>query len=519
VITPDLKAKLREVPHQPGVYLMKDRLGSIIYVGKARDLKRRVSSYFMASQKMRASLKTRALIDSIHDFETHTVRNEEESFLLEGKLIKDYRPRYNVAFRDDKRFLLARIRLADPWPRFTTIRMKKDDGALYYGPFPHSNALHHTLEWLNRSLGLRVCKPLHPCEADYRHCNADIIRNCSAPCIGRITREDYLKRAEEACRILEGKGKRELLDQLKAEMEQAAANLEFEKAAQLRDIWQNLGKTLTPTRQFARGRGVPGTVKPLEDLAELGEELHLAGPPRVMECFDISNVSSNHIVASMVRFTDGRPDNQNYRRYRIRTVEGQDDFASMAEVIRRRYSRILLENRAADPDAEFSQESPLEAQRRLAREGRAKIVLPDLVIVDGGKGQLGMAVRELRALGLHELPVIGLAKQREEIFIPGRSEPILISHERGALKLLQRIRDEAHRFANDYNALLYRRRMRESLLDECPGISPARKQRLLQKFGSVARIKAASAEQIATIPGISKKSAEAMLAFLNDGGK
>jgi len=519
VITPDLKAKLREVPHQPGVYLMKDRLGSIIYVGKARDLKRRVSSYFMASQKMRASLKTRALIDSIHDFETHTVRNEEESFLLEGKLIKDYRPRYNVAFRDDKRFLLARIRLADPWPRFTTIRMKKDDGALYYGPFPHSNALHHTLEWLNRSLGLRVCKPLHPCEADYRHCNADIIRNCSAPCIGRITREDYLKRAEEACRILEGKGKRELLDQLKAEMEQAAANLEFEKAAQLRDIWQNLGKTLTPTRQFARGRGVPGTVKPLEDLAELGEELHLAGPPRVMECFDISNVSSNHIVASMVRFTDGRPDNQNYRRYRIRTVEGQDDFASMAEVIRRRYSRILLENRAADPDAEFSQESPLEAQRRLAREGRAKIVLPDLVIVDGGKGQLGMAVRELRALGLHELPVIGLAKQREEIFIPGRSEPVLISHDCGALKLLQRIRDEAHRFANDYNALLYRRRMRESLLDECPGISPARKQRLLQKFGSVARIKAASAEQIATIPGISKKSAEAMLAFLNDGGK
>jgi excinuclease ABC subunit C len=519
VITPDLKAKLREVPHQPGVYLMKDRLGSIIYVGKARDLKRRVSSYFMASQKMRASLKTRALIDSIHDFEIHTVRNEEESFLLEGKLIKDYRPRYNVAFRDDKRFLLARIRLADPWPRFTTIRVKKDDGALYYGPFPHSNALHHTLEWLNRSLGLRVCKALHPGEADYRHCNADIIRNCSAPCIGRISREDYLKRAEEACRILEGNGKRELLDQLKAEMEQAAANLEFEKAAQLRDIWQNLGKTLTPTRQFARGRGVPGTVKPLEDLAELGEELHLAGPPRVMECFDISNVSSNHIVASMVRFTDGRPDNQNYRRYRIRTVEGQDDFASMAEVIRRRYSRILLENRAADPDAEFSQESPLEAQRRLAREGRAKIVLPDLVIVDGGKGQLGMAVRELRALGLHELPVIGLAKQREEIFIPGRSEPVLISHDRGALKLLQRIRDEAHRFANDYNALLYRRRMRESLLDECPGISPARKQRLLQKFGSVARIKAASAEQIATIPGISKKSAEAMLEFLNDGGK
>lgn len=511
---PDFRAKLREVPHQPGVYLMKDRLGSIIYVGKARDLKKRMSSYFMASQKMRASIKTRALIDSIHDFEFHTVRNEEESLLLEGKLIKDYRPRYNVAFRDDKRFLLAKIRLADPWPRFSTTRMKKDDGSRYFGPFPHSSALNHTLEWLNRGLGLRVCRPVHPGVADYKHCNADIIRNCSAPCIGRITHEAYLERVEEACRILEGKGKRELFDGLRKDMETAAEALDFEKAATLRDILQNLEKTLTPTRQFSRGRGVPSTVKPTEDLAELGEELHLAGPPRVMECFDISNVSSNHIVASMVRFTDGRPDNQNYRRYRIRTVEGQDDFASMAEVIRRRYSRILLENAAANPDAEVSQEDPVEAQRRLAREGRAKIVLPDLVIVDGGKGQLGMAVRELRALGLHDLPVVGLAKQREEVFVPGRSEPIRIPHDRGALKLLQRIRDEAHRFANGYNALLYRRRMRESLLDECPGMSPQKKQRLLEKFGSVARIKAASAEDIATLPGISKKSAEAMLDFL-----
>ena len=297
-------------------------------------------------------------------------------------------------------------------------------------------------------------------------------------------------------------------------METAAEALDFEKAATLRDVLQNLEKTLSPTRQFSRGRGVPTTVKPTEDLAELGEELHLAGPPRVMECFDISNVSSNHIVASMVRFTDGRPDNQNYRRYRIKTVEGQDDFASMAEVIRRRYSRILLENSAANPDAEISQEDPVEAQRRLAREGRAKIVLPDLVIVDGGKGQLGMAVRELRALGLHDLPVVGLAKQHEEVFIPGRSEPIRIPHDRGALKLLQRIRDEAHRFANGYNALLYGRRMRESLLDECPGISPNRKQQLLKKFGSVSRIKAASAEDIATLPGISKKSAETILEFL-----
>ncbi len=509
---PDLKAKLREVPHQPGVYLMKDRLGSIIYVGKARDLRKRMSSYFMASQQMRASIKTRALIDSIHDFEFHTVRNEEESILLEGKLIKDYRPRYNVAFRDDKRFLLVKIRLSDPWPRFATTRIRKEDGSRYFGPFPHSAALHHTIEWLNRRLGLRVCRPANPTELDYRHCNADIIRNCAAPCIGRISREDYLARVDEACRILEGKGKRDLFDGLRQEMENAAAALEFEKAAALRDILQNLEKTLTPTRQFARGRGVPTTVKPIEDLAELGEVLQLSGPPRVMECFDISNVSSNHIVASMVRFTDGRPDNGNYRRYRIKTVAGQDDFASMAEVIRRRYSRILLENRQAD--GEWSQESALENQRRLAREGKARIVLPDLVIVDGGKGQLGMAVRELRALGLHELPVIGLAKQHEEIFMPGRSDSIRLPHDRGALKLLQRIRDEAHRFANGYNELLYRRRMKESALDECPGMSPAKKQRLLKTFGSVARIKAATAEALAAVPGVSRKSAQEILEFL-----
>ncbi len=510
----DLKAKLREVPHQPGVYLMKDRLGSIIYVGKARDLRKRMSSYFMASRKTRADLKTRALIDTIADFEFHTVRNEAEALLLEGKLIKDYRPRYNVSFRDDKRFLLVKLDPGEPWPRFVLTRLKKDDGSRYFGPFAHSGALRATLSWVNRKFGLRVCRPRVPDEVAYKHCNADVIRNCTAPCVARIERRDYMKRVDEACDVLAGKGRREIFDEIELAMGKAAERLDFEKAALLRDVLDNLKKTLNPTRQFTRGRGVPTTVKPTEDLAELGEELGLAGPPRVMECFDISNVSSNHIVASMVRFTNGRPDNQNYRRYRIRTVAGQDDFASMAEVVRRRYSRILKENSDAAPDLEDSQEDVVEIQRRLAKEGRAKIVLPDLVIVDGGKGQLSSAVRELRQLGLHELPIIGLAKQREEVFVPGKSEPILISHERGALKLLQRIRDEAHRFANGYNELLLRRRMKESLLDDCPAVSPKRKQALLEKFGSVARIRKASVKEIAAIPGISERSAEAILEWL-----
>ena len=514
----DLKAKLREVPHKPGVYLMKDRLGSIIYVGKARDLRKRMSSYFMASRKTRADLKTRALIDTIADFEFHEVRNEAEALLLEGKLIKDYRPRYNVAFRDDKRFLLVKLNPEEPWPRFVLTRLKRDDGSRYFGPFAHSGALRATLSWVNRRFGLRVCRPRVPGENDHRHCNADVIRNCSAPCVARISREEYLVRVDEACRVLEGRGRREIFDELEVEMGKAAERLDFERAGLLRDVLENLRKTLNPTRQFVRGRGVPTTVKPTEDLAELGEELGLAGAPRVMECFDISNVSSNHIVASMVRFTDGKPDNRNYRRYRIRTVEGQDDFASMAEVIRRRYSRILQENAEAAPDLVESQEDVVATQRRIANEGRAKIVLPDLVIVDGGKGQLSSATRELQRLGLHELPIIGLAKQREEVFVPGKSEPILIPHERGALKLLQRIRDEAHRFANGYNELLYRRRMKESVLDDCPAVSPRKKQALLKKFGSVDRIRKATVAELAELPGISEKSAEAILEWLGGAG-
>lgn len=513
MVSQELKTKLRDVPHKPGVYLMKDTLGSIIYVGKALDLKRRLSSYFTPSRKTRANIKTRALMDSIHDFEIHTVRNEQESLLLEGKLIKDYRPRYNVAFRDDKRFLHVRIRMSDPFPRFSCVRTKKEDSARYFGPFPHSSALHDTLNWLNRRLGLRVCRPVNPGETDYRHCNADIIRNCSAPCIARISGEEYLEKVEEACVILEGKGKKAIFDELQAEMQGAAESLDFEKAATLRDVLDNLRKTLSPTRQFSRGRGVPTTVKPTEDLADLGEALGLQGPPRVMECFDISNVSSNHIVASMVRFTNGQPDNQNYRRYRIRTVTGQDDFASMAEVVYRRYSRILREN--LGEETEFSQEPLIEAQRRLAKEGKAKIILPDLVIVDGGKGQLSSAFKQLRTLGLQELPLIGLAKQHEEVFFPGQSDSLRISHDRGALKLLQRIRDEAHRFANGYNELLYRRRMKESALDDCPGMSPRKKELMLKKFGSVARIKKASPAEIAAIPGISEKFAVGLFSFLN----
>ena len=516
---PALRARLPEVSHKPGVYLHKDRLGSIIYVGKAKDLRKRLSSYFMPSGKTRADRKTRALIDSICDFEVHEVRNEAEALLLEGKLIKQYRPRYNVALRDDKRFLLVKVNLDDPWPKFQTTRLKKGDGAKYFGPFAHSGAVRATVTWLNKEFGMRHCRPRNPGEQDYKHCNADIIRNCMAPCVGKVEREAYLEQVEQACDLLGGKGRRERLKSLRVEMEAAAMKQNFEQAARLRDVIVNLERALSPTRQFTRGRGVPTTVQPTEDLAELGDYLSLDGPPAIMECFDISNISSTHIVASMVRFKNGLPDNQNYRQYRIKTVAGQDDFASMAEVVRRRYGRILKENMEANPGvAEASQESAVQTLRRLAAEGKSPITLPDLVIVDGGKGQLSVSVAELQRLGLGGLPICGLAKQREEIFFPGESEPVLIPHDKGALKLMQRIRDEAHRFANRYNELLLRKRVKESMLDDCPGISPAKKKALLKKFGSVARIKEATVDQIAAMPGFSATSGEVILRFLRGEG-
>ena len=341
---------------KPGVYLMKDRLKRVIYVGKARDLRKRLAQYFMPSRRMTADLKTRALLDSIWDFEVHLVRNEPEALLLEGKLIKEFRPKYNVSFRDDKRFLLVKVNLSDAIPRFHLTRLKKEDGCRYFGPFAHAGALRTTLKWMKKRFGIRSCRALEPGELDYKRCMDHIIKNCSAPCIRRVSLEEYKARVLEACEFLEGQSQ-EMLKQIEEQMKKAAENLEFEKAAEMRNMLDDLRRTTRPTRRFTRG-SLPTSIDPKADLQALADALLLPGPPTVMECFDISNISTTHIVASMVSFRNGVPDKSNYRRYRIRTVEGQDDFASMAEVVRRRYSRVLLENRNAAPElAEFSQEA------------------------------------------------------------------------------------------------------------------------------------------------------------------
>ncbi len=535
---PDLQKKVHEVPHKPGVYLMRDRFNRVIYVGKARDLRKRVSSYFLPSKLAQADLKTRALLDATWDFETHTVRSEAESVLLEGKLIKEYRPRYNISFRDDKRFLVVRIDLSEEWPRFRLARFKKDDGSRYFGPYAHAGALRQTLNFMRKKFGVLTFGRGAPTERELKSSTYQVPVRLSD-----TSAEQYRQRVEQACEFLDGKS-REMIRALEEQMHTAAEKMDFEQAAELRNMVADLRNTTRPTRRFTRG-SLPSVIDPTADVQALADALHLPDVPRVMECFDISNISTTHVVASMVCFRDGVPDKNNYRRYRVRTVAGQDDFASMAEVVRRRYSRILLEARAANSEAaEFSQENAGDALARLSShlqrseaessdiaakpptnatgfldsarndESFVAVRLPDLIIVDGGKGQLSSACRELRRLGLHDLPIIGLAKEREEIYRPGRALPLQLPMDSPALRLLQRIRDEAHRFANAYHQLLMKKRVEESILDDCPGVSQNRKSLLLQRFGSVNRLRRATVEEIAATEGIGRKLAEDVHLFL-----
>src|SRR5271156_6600783 len=481
-----LRKKIGALPHKPGIYLMRDRFGTVIYVGKARNLRKRVRQYFHPSRRMGWDLKFNALMEAICDFDFHLVRSEPEALLLESKLIKEFKPRYNVSFRDDKRYLMLKVNLNDPIPNFTFARFKKDDGARYFGPFSDSGALRSTLALARKQFNLRGCRVFTPGKADYKHCLYAHLKYCTAPCVGNVTREQYLEQVKAACNFLEGQC-REMQEQLEDEMKKAAKNQDFEKAASLRDLVRDLKDTWKRTEKFERmPYSLPGIINPQNDLVELADALHLSAPPSRIEAFDISNISGTFAVASLVSFKNGRPDRANYRRFKIKTVEGQDDFASMAEVVHRRYSRL---KREAKP-------------------------LPDMILIDGGKGQLGMACAELKKLGLEKIPVIGLAKEFEEIYLPGKSLPLRLGLNHPAVKLLQRIRDECHRVANSYNAQLRLKRISESVLDEFPGIGARRKAALLKKFGSVQRLRMATLEQLAAVPGFGGNAAAELKKFL-----
>src|SRR5215510_6157469 len=347
-----IRKKIASLPHKPGIYLMRDRFGTVIYVGKARDLRKRVTTYFQPSRRLGWDMKFNALVEAIHDFDFHVVRSEPEAMLLESKLIKEFHPRYNVSFRDDKRFLLLKVNLNDPIPRFTLTRLKQDDGARYFGPFPNAGSLRSTLSLVRRQFHLRGCRPLTPTERDYRHCLYAHLKYCTAPCIANVTRDQYLEQVNAACDFLAGQCE-EMQEQLESEMKKAAAHQEYERAAELRDLLADLKRTTRRTEKFERiPYSLPTAIDPEKDLAELAGALGLSAAPQRIEGFDISNISGTFAVASMVRFKNGRPDRANYRRFRIKSVEGQDDFASMAEVVRRRYTRLLNEGKTGRSPAE-----------------------------------------------------------------------------------------------------------------------------------------------------------------------
>jgi excinuclease ABC subunit C len=412
------------------------------------------------------------------------VKSEPEALLLEGKLIKQWRPRYNTDFTDDKRFLLVRLDPAEELPRFRLTRFRKEDRSRYFGPFAHSGLLRKTLAQMRRQFGILLADATPQKLPDGAWKLYDDVREEIYGGEHTVTAETYRARVAAACEFLEGKS-REWLAALRAEMTAAAEKQAFEKAAELRDIVFALEETLRKTRRFERGDPTQ-PARDEEALRALQEALGLPAPPRAMECFDISHISGTFVVASMVRFADGRPDKAQYRRFAIKSFIGNDDFRAMEEVVGRRY-------------------------RRLAEE---KKTFPDLVVIDGGRGQLGAALRAFFALDLNPPPLIGLAKKLETVVFPDARAPLNLPLSHPGLRLLQRLRDEAHRFANTYNADLRSKKIRESVLDNFPGLGPKRRAALLDHFGGIEKLRAATADEIAATPGLGPKRASELRDFL-----
>ncbi|MDP1854168.1 MAG: excinuclease ABC subunit UvrC [Candidatus Omnitrophota bacterium] len=402
----ELKQKIASIPDRPGVYLMKDTEGRVIYIGKAASLKKRVGSYF---SKQYGSAKQMALVEKIADIDYILTENEAEALILESALIKKNKPQYNVSLRDGKNYPLVKITSED-YPRLLVVRRRLDDGAVYFGPYTDAKLLRQAIKVLRRVFPYCTCRPFpkKPC------LNYDI-GLCPAPCIGEISKKEYAKNIEDIRLFLEGKNE-ELFAKLSKEMSGFSKERNFEKAKELRDKISALSS-------------MSGAASIYEaESRELRRVLGLKDSPKRIEAFDISCISQEFVVGSMVGFLDGRPDKNNYRRFRIKG-ERLDDCASIAEVVRRRYKRVLL----------------------------GEITSPDLILIDGGKGQLSAAKSELDNLRLR-IPIISLAKKEEEIYLPQKDKPLRLAMDSKALTLIRRIRDEAHRFAVSYHRLLRKKK-------------------------------------------------------------
>ena len=619
----------RALPERPGVYIMKNERAEVIYVGKAKRLRSRVRSYFGSGRSLEP--KVRALVDQIETLDHVVTANEAEAMMLEATLVKRHQPVYNVRLKDDKHYPYLKVDVQHDWPRVTITRRVEEDGARYFGPYASAGSVRRTLDVVKKLFPWRSCSKEITGD-DPRPCLDYYIKRCIAPCTSYCTEDEYRGVIDQTLLFLEGRS-REVLRGVEDEMREAADDLEFERAARLRDQAQAIrsvterqrmattstldadvfalaregdeacvhvffvrGTVVADTDSFTldgadddatdaevlgaflaqffesatyiprtvllshapadreelraalrerRGRAVDiavperGELRALVATAEenarealamqrvrwlanrdkteaalslLQDELDLPERPRRIECYDISTIQGSNTVASMVVFEDGSPRNREYRRFRIKTVEGQDDFASMREVLTRRFGRLARsrEETKARPDDEApeSGDEPEAQEAAEADEPSPWDVAPDLVVIDGGKGQLGAALDVMRDLALGDVPVCGLAKREEEVFVADVDEPIVLPRTSEALYLLQRVRDEAHRFAITYHRTLRGKQTRRSALDAIPGVGPKRKRALLRKFGSVKAIRAASADEIAAVDGFSERLAE-----------
>lgn len=609
-----LAKKTAQFPTEPGVYLMKDQRGEVIYVGKAKDLQARVRSYFKYAAGERRLITEQ--IEEVDDIDVVVAGSEKEALILENNFIKQFRPKYNVLFRDDKSFVSIKIRTDEPWPRPVVTRRIEDEGAVYFGPYASAKSARKTLRVIQDVFPLRKCS-LQQCRKAERPCVYGQMGKCLAPCMCNVSEEEYAELLEEVKLFLRGKNE-DLVDQLRAEMKAAAEKLNFEKAARIRDRIEAVEETLQKqqvassmeeidrdifglhatedtlsvailfvrsgnlqdvgTYHFSRsyaekeevfrsflnqfysanrfipeeillpvstedsdllkswlseekGRKVKvacpqrGAKKRLVELANrnareaerisstqgekrqqeiesLRETAGLENPPRTIECFDISNLQGHQAVGSMVAFRGGAPVKDRYRRYKIREVEGQDDFAMMREVVRRRYRHVA------------EQSGPVWQQE-----------LPDLIVLDGGIGQLNAGLSALEGLGIERPDMIGLAKARvrkgeqekgERIFLPGQSEPINLADETAGYRLVTRVRDEAHRFAISYHRTLRRKGAFESPLMEVSGIGQRLAGRIIDRFKTLRRVAEAGIDELAEVKGVSERLARRILEHMQE---
>jgi len=494
----EFKAKIKELPENSGVYFFKNKDDQIIYIGKANSLKNRVAFYF--NQTSNLSPKISKMVNEIRNIEFISTTSEVEAIILERKMIKQYHPYYNSQLKDDKSFPYIKITRQDIFPRILFYRKTKQEikdlKAINYGPFVDAEATREVIKILRKIFRVRGCSNRKFKQA--KICLDYHLNLCSAPCVGLIGVNEYQKKIKEICMILEGK-QRKLLSLLYQEMKKESQRLNFEKAAKVRDKIKVLEEILKITKQdylfkqFPEGYRIKNIKeeekKEIRDreiaLLELKERLNLNQIPERIEAFDISNIQGKLAVGSLVVFEKGRPNKKDYRRFRVKKVNYADDYAMLQEVTARRYKRLIQE----------------------------KEKLPDLILIDGGKGQLNAVNEVLKRLNL-SVPLFSIAKREEEIYQVGNNQPIILSSDSPSLFLMQRIRDEAHRFALAYHRRIRNKEIRRSKLDIIPGIGEKRKRLLLKYFPDIEKIKSASLEEISKIPGIGEKTAQKIKTIL-----